>query len=76
MPQPELPPVDVTGTVSMLAKLTIAGGRVRAVEVSPLRGSSDRRSQRLLSAAIEAAARQYHCSGDAVAVQEFVFNIN
>ncbi|CAG1017498.1 hypothetical protein BURC_02151 [Burkholderiaceae bacterium] len=76
MPQPELPAVEVTGTVSMLAKLTIVGGRVRAVEVSQFRGASDRRSQRLLAGAVEAAARQYHCSGDVVAVQEFVFNIN
>lgn len=76
MPQPELPGVDVTGTVSMLAKLTIAGGRVRAVEISQFRGAADRRAQRLLAGAVEAAARQYQCTGDAVAVQEFVFNIN
>jgi hypothetical protein len=76
MPQPELPGVNVTGTVSMVAKLTIAGGRVTHVEISQFRGTSDRKAQRLLAGAVEAAVREYACVGDAVAQQEFVFNIN
>jgi len=76
MPPPELPAVNAVGTVSMLATLTIVGGRVNAVEVSQIRGTNDRKSQRALVAAVQEAARRYACSGDAVAVQEFLFNIN
>jgi protein TonB len=76
MPQPELPGVNVTGTISMVAKMTITGGHVTQVEVSQISGTRDRRAQRLLAAAVEDAVRRYACSGDAVAVQEFVFNIN
>ena len=76
MPPPELPAVNAVGTVSMLATLTIVAGRVSAVEVSQIRGTNDRKSQRALVAAVQEAARRYACSGDTVAVQEFVFNIN
>ncbi len=76
MPQPELPSLNFTGTVSMLAKLTVQGGRVANVEISQIRGTTDRKAQRLLAAAVESAIREYACAGDAVAVQEFVFNIN
>jgi len=76
MPQPELPALNFTGSVSMIAKMTIQGGRVSSVEVSQIRGTSDRKAQRLLAAAVEAAIREYACTGDAQAVQEFVFNIN
>ncbi len=75
-PAPELPGVNITGTISMLAKITIQGGRVTNVEVSQIRGTSDRKAQRLLASAVESAVREYQCSGDAQAVQEFVFNIN
>jgi protein TonB len=75
-PPPDLPGVNITGTISMLAKITIQGGRVTNVEVSQIRGTSDRKAQRLLAAAVESAVREYQCSGDAQAVQEFVFNIN
>ena len=76
MPQPELPGVNVTGTISMQAKITIQGGRVANVEIAQFRGTSDRKAQRLLAAAVESAVREYQCTGDAQAVQEFVFNIN
>jgi hypothetical protein len=76
MPQPELPGVNITGQVSMLAKMTISGGRVTNVEVTQFRGTSDRKAQRALAAAVESAIREYVCTGDAQAVQEFVFNIN
>jgi protein TonB len=76
MPQPDLPGVNITGQVSMLAKMTISGGRVSNVEITQIRGTSDRKAQRALAAAVEAAIREYACTGDAQAVQEFVFNIN
>lgn len=76
MPTPEIPGVNVTGTISMTAKMNISGGRVTSVEVSQFRGTTDRRAQRALANAVEAAVRGYACTGDAVAVQEFVFNIN
>ena len=76
MPTPEIPGVNVTGTISMTARMTIAGGRVTSVEVSQFRGTTDRRAQRALAHAVESAIREYSCTGDAIAVQEFVFNIN
>jgi protein TonB len=75
MPQPDLPGVNITGTISMVAKMTIAGGRVTHVEVSQIRGTTDRRAQRALAAAVEDAVRSYTCTGDAAAVQEFAFII-
>ena len=76
MPIPELPGVNITGRVSMTAKMTISSGRVTSVEVSQIRGTTDRKAQRLLASAVESAVREYACTGDAVALQEFVFNIN
>ena len=76
MPPPEIPGVNINGTIRMTAKITISGGRVTGVEVSNIRGTTDRRAQRALSHAVESAVREYTCSGDAVAAQEFVFNIN
>jgi hypothetical protein len=76
MPPPEIPGVNISGTIRMTAKITIASGRVTGVEVSNIRGTTDRRAQRALSHAVESAVREYACTGDAVAAQEFVFNIN
>ena len=75
MPQPELPSLNFTGQVSMVAKISIQGGKVGAVEVSQIRGAPDRKAQRLLVQAVESAIREYQCAGDAQAAQEFVFNI-
>ena len=75
MPQPELPSLTITGQVTMVAKITLQGGKVTGVEVGQFRGAPDRKSQRLLAQAVESAIREYQCAGDAQAVQEFVFNI-
>jgi len=76
MPQPELPGLNISGQISMTAKISIQGGKVASVEVGHFRGTSDRKAQRLLAQAVESAVREYQCAGDAQAVQEFVFNIN
>lgn len=76
MPQPELPGLNITGQVTMVAKISIQGGKVASVEIGQVRGTNDRKAQRLLTQAVESAIREYQCAGDAQAVQEFVFNIN
>lgn len=75
MPQPELPALNISGQVTMIAKISIQGGKVTGVEVGQFRGTTDRRAQRLLTQAVESAIREYQCAGDAQAAQEFVFNI-
>jgi len=75
MPQPELPSLNFTGQVKMVAKIIIQGGKVAGVEVGQIRGTTDRKAQRLLTQAVESAIREYQCAGDALAAQEFVFNI-
>lgn len=76
MPQPELPGLNISGQISMVAKISIQGGKVAGVEVGQIRGTNDRKAQRLLVQAVESAIREYQCAGDAQAMQEFVFNIN
>jgi protein TonB len=76
MPPPEIPGVNISGTIRMTAKITISGGRVTAVEVSNIRGTTDRRAQKALAEAVKSAVRDYSCTGNAYAAQEFVFNIN
>ncbi len=75
MPQPELPSLNFSGQVTMVAKIGIQGGKVTTVEVGQIRGAPDRKAQRLLTQAVESAIREYQCAGDAQAAQEFVFNI-
>ncbi|MEO8153057.1 MAG: energy transducer TonB [Rhizobacter sp.] len=76
MSTPDLPGLSITGRVTMLATVAVKGGQVTSVEVSNIRGTTDRRAQRALAAAVETALREYVCPGDWPALtQEFVFNI-
>jgi protein TonB len=76
MSAPELPGLNITGRVTMLGTIAVKGGQVTSVEVSNIRGTTDRRAQRALVAAVDSAMREYVCPGDWPALtQEFVFNI-
>jgi protein TonB len=77
MPQPELPGVNVSGKITMVGTIAVRGGKVVSVQVSNIKGTSDRRAQRALAESVETAMRQYVCPGDWPALtQEFLFNIN
>ncbi len=77
MPPPEVPGLNVTGRMTLLGTIAVKGGVVVNVEISNIRGISDRRAQRALAAAVETALREYVCPGDWPALtQEFTFTIN
>jgi protein TonB len=74
---PEPPAVPAEGRATVLVSYTIQAGKVTKMDVVrySFPGTNDRRVQRAIVGAIEAAAREYVCSGDHVGVQqEFVFN--
>jgi protein TonB len=76
--QPDVPGVSMPVQATILVSYTIQGGKVTKMDV--IRSSirpNDRKVQRLLLAAIEAATQEYVCPGDFTNIQqEFVFNIN
>ncbi len=83
--KPEVPGVDFTGTISLLAKITIKGGKVAGVEVpsETIKGTRDRKIQRAFANAVTASIMQYSCTTDTggagdsiIATQEFSFTIN
>jgi protein TonB len=77
MTAPEVPGLNITGRVTMLGTIAVKSGVVVSVEVTNIRGISDRRAQRALAQAVETAMREYVCPGDWPALtQEFTFNIN
>jgi protein TonB len=74
---PEPPAVAAEGRATVVVSYTIQAGKVTKIDVIryAFPGATDRRIQRTLVSAIEAAAAQYVCNGDHVGVQqEFVFN--
>lgn len=77
MGKPELPSINWSGEALYKAVATVKQGRVTSVEVAALRGGVDRKAQRQLIQAIEAALRDtYECPGDHVFEQEFQFKVD
>ncbi len=74
MTKPEMPALNWSGTASYKATFTVKGGRVADVTFTALRGANDRKAERALKNAIQAALSEYTCT-DAVLEQEFVFNM-
>ncbi|MBB5203835.1 protein TonB [Inhella inkyongensis] len=73
--KPEMPALSIEGVAEMKVLGTVKGGRVVAIEFTKMAGISDRRAQRSLKGAIEAALGQYKCSSDGIFEQEFIFRI-
>jgi len=79
MVQPEVPAVNVPVQANITVSYTIQGGKVTKMDIvrSSIRGTNDRKVQRAIMNAIEAATQEYVCPGDFTNIQqEFVFNIN
>lgn len=75
---PVLPAINADGKATISVVYTIQGGKVTKVDLArySFPGVTDRRIQRSLVSAIEAAAAQYVCPGDHSNVaQDFVFDI-
>lgn len=79
MPQPEVPGVNWSGQATFNVKATLKNGRVVSpIEVlsASMQGGHDRKVQRALIGAIEAAMSSYECTGNDIQIQqEFVFKI-
>lgn len=74
MAKPEMPALNWSGTASYKATFTVKGGKVAEVTFATLRGANDRKAERALKNAIQAALSEYTCT-DAILEQEFVFNM-
>ncbi|HEY1395606.1 MAG TPA: hypothetical protein VF536_05815, partial [Roseateles sp.] len=74
MAKPEMPALNWSGTASYKATFTVKGGKVADVSFTALRGANDRKAERALKNAIQAALTEYQCT-DAILEQEFVFNM-
>ena len=74
MAKPEMPALNWSGTASYKATFTVKGGKVADVTFTALRGANDRKAERALKNAIQAALTEYQCT-DAILEQEFVFNM-
>ena len=79
---PEALSYDFVGAVSVTAKISIKAGKVVGVEVPPenIKGTRDRKLQRILISSVTAAVMQYSCNADPgaagetqTATQEFLF---
>ncbi len=79
MPVPEVPGVNWSGEATFNVKATLKHGKVAfPIEVvsADMRGGRDRKAQRSLISAIEAAMAGYECTGNDIEIQqEFVFRI-
>ncbi|WP_416761741.1 energy transducer TonB [Roseateles sp. So40a] len=74
MAKPEMPALNWSGTASYKATFVVKGGKVSEVSFVSLRGANDRKAERALKNAIQAALTEYECT-DATLEQEFVFNM-
>jgi periplasmic protein TonB len=70
--RPEAPAVAADGRATAVVSYTIQAGKVTKVDVIrySFPGASDRKIQRAIIGAIEAAAAEYVCPGDHVGVQQ------
>lgn len=76
VPQLRVPQVEWRGQAAYTAQAQVRDGRVVAVTITSLIGGVDRRSQRVLTAAIDAALRRARCQpGEHVFEQRFDFDL-
>jgi hypothetical protein len=73
---PRVPQLEWRGQAAYQAMATVSGGRVVAINIRPLHGDVDRRAQRALIQAIDAALRAAPCQpGEHVFEQRFDFTL-
>lgn len=77
VPQPKVSNVEWRGHAAYQAKAQVQDGRVVGmVEITSLKGGVDRRAQRMLAQAIDAAVRRATCQpGEHVFEQRFDFDL-
>lgn len=73
---PQVPSVEWRGMAAYRAKATVKGGRVIAVEITPLKRGVERRTQRILVEAVSQALRNAQCQpGEHQFHQDFSFDL-
>jgi protein TonB len=76
VPPPKVAGVVWQGQAAYMAKAHVADGRVRMVEIRSLTDRIDRRTQRMLTTAIDTALRRATCEpGNHVFEQRFDFDL-
>jgi protein TonB len=77
VPRPDVSNVEWRGQAAYLAKAHVKDGRITGLtEITSLQGGVDRRAQRVLTQAIDAALRRATCqAGDHVFEQRFDFDL-
>ncbi|ALV07778.1 hypothetical protein [Roseateles depolymerans] len=77
MGKPEMPALNWSGQASYKATFNVKNGRVVDVQFTTLRGANDRKAERAMKNAIQAALTEtYECPGDMLLEQEFVFSMD